>query len=118
MDVTILLLIDSFLISLTDSIAYSSVYGLTTSVLPEFGTKKLGLRSNLNLMAYQVIGSIGSSLAAMTRSRSGSYLTSFLLNGMCFGLIVLTGLTKFILDKRRSTMRAALVTEGNGEVVG
>lgn len=84
------------------AIAYASIFSLTTMFLPEFGTRKLGLRSNLNLMILFATGSIGSYAAAQFRSVTGTYKWPFVWNIICFGIVTLAGIIKYMRFDRNS----------------
>lgn len=68
-------------------LAYSGVFTLITTALPEFGQQRMGLRSNLNLMFLFGFGSVGSFAAGLLRSATGSYAHSFLLCGSMWAVM-------------------------------
>lgn len=76
-------------------IAYAAVFSLTTSILPEFGNSKLGVRSNFNLMLLYSAGSLGSLASGYLRSNLGSYKWPFLLNVVSFAITAIAGLIKY-----------------------
>ncbi len=82
-------------------LTYSVVFTLITTALREFGLQRLGLRSNLNLMALFGFGSIGSSIAGALRVAQGSYLHSFLLSAAMWVLILACSVM-FILGGRHN----------------
>lgn len=80
------------------------MFSITTAFLPQFGKKKLGFRSNFNLMVYSAAGSLGSYLSAIARSATGTYKWAFLWNASAWLVVVGTALANFILyDRKRST---------------
>ena len=87
---------------ITDSIGYASVFSLTTAILPEFGKKKLGLRSNFNLMVLFGVGSLGSYAAGFFRSMLGSYKWPFMWNAMVWFIVAVAGLIKFVVCDRKN----------------
>lgn len=69
-------------------------------LLPEFGQKKLGVRSNINLMLLFGMGSVGSYAAGLLRSSVGSYKWAFVWNAACYVVVLFAALFKyFIFDK-------------------
>lgn len=58
------------------------------SAMPAFGKQRLGLRTNLCLMLLFGVGSVGSFAAGAVRTASGSYARSFMMNAMCWVVIV------------------------------
>lgn len=78
------------------AIAYASVYSLTTMFLPEFGKKKLGMRTNLNMMLCFGSGSVASYVAGMLRSTSGSYKWAFACNIVSFLVVIAAALFKHV----------------------
>lgn len=75
---------------------------MTTAILPEFGRKKLGLRSNFNLMVLFGVGSLGSYAAGFFRSMLGSYKWPFMWNAMAWFFVAIAGLIKFALCDRKN----------------
>ena len=90
-------------------LTYSVVFTLITTALREFGLQRLGLRSNLNLMALFGFGSIGSSIAGALRVANGSYLNSFLLAAGMWVLILMFSILFMFGGRRRNN---ALITDG------
>lgn len=75
--------------------------------LPEFGKKKLGVRSNINLMLLFGTGSIGSYAAGLLRSAVGSYKWAFVWNAATYAVVVFAGLYKYFEFDRKSLSLAA-----------
>eukprot|EP00170_Pyropia_yezoensis_P006295 contig_25587_g6314 len=63
------------------AVAYAGVFSLSTAALQDFGTARLGLRCNLNLVALFAAGSVGSYVAGALRTHFGSYVWSFVASG-------------------------------------
>lgn len=87
----------------TVSTSYATIFGLTTMFLPEFGKKKLGVRSNINLMLLFGMGSVGSYAAGLLRSAVDSYKWAFVWNAASYAVVVLAGLYKYFEFDRKSS---------------
>lgn len=83
------------------------MFSITTAFLPQFGKKKLGFRSNFNLMLYSAAGSLGSYLSGIARSSTGSYKWAFLWNASAWLVVVATAVANFILYDRKRSARAS-----------
>lgn len=83
-----------------DSVGYAAVYSLTTVVVPSFGQRRLGLRSNIVLMLLFGSGSVGSYVAGLLRTYSGSYLHAFVLSSFAWFAAIVSS-CGFALSKTR-----------------
>ncbi|KAK1857997.1 hypothetical protein I4F81_000611 [Pyropia yezoensis] len=70
------------------AVAYAGVFSLSTAALQDFGTARLGLRCNLNLVALFAAGSVGSYVAGALRTHFGSYVWSFVASGASWAGVV------------------------------
>lgn len=73
-------------------------------MIPDFGEKRLGMRSNFNLVMFFLWGSLGSYAAGAVKSRTGSYKLVFLLNSVCFFIVSVVGLSCYFSTKRSKQM--------------
>lgn len=82
-----------------DAMGSSSVFSITTAMLPEFGREKLGMRSNFNLVMFFLFGSLGSCVAGVLKSRTGSYMWAFLSNSICFVIVSAVSACNYLCAK-------------------
>lgn len=88
------------------------MFTLITTALPKFGKQRLGMRSNLNLMALFGLGSVGSYVAGALRQRTGAYAMSFLVNSIAW-LFILGCIAIYLSSyKKETNLKAPGVSEG------
>ncbi len=68
-------------------LGYSGVITLVYTALPEFGLKRAGLRSNLNLAIQLGFGVFGSYGASALRTAWGSYAPAFEMGAWCWAVV-------------------------------